>query len=87
VHELAGAKIIEMSYPCLLGASGSPVFDRTGAEVAGIMVQNVDHELAPTQLIQARDSDGNLIEEIRYLMPQAVAISAETLNAELDRLN
>jgi hypothetical protein len=82
--DLLGSKILEMSYQCLKGASGSPVFDHTNCEVAGIMVQNVNHELDPTQISQTVDDQGNIIEEIKYLMPQAVAISAETLNEELN---
>jgi hypothetical protein len=49
-----------------------------------MFVQNVDHELAPTQLIRNVDDSGNLIEEIRYSIPQGIAISASTLNQELD---
>ncbi len=82
--DLLGSDVLEMSYPCLRGASGSPVFDQHSLELAGLLVQNVDHELAPTQLIRAVDDNGELIEEIKYTIPQGIAISAVTLNQELD---
>ena len=82
---ITGADILEMSYPCLRGASGSPVFEHTNLSAVGVMVQNVDHELAPTQLIRAVDDDGELIEEIKYSIPQGIAVSMTTLNSQLNR--
>ncbi len=82
---IEGSDILEMSYPCLLGASGSPVFEHTNLGVVGLMVQNVDHDLAPSQVITNRDDDGELVEEIKYTIPEGIAISVSTLNAELNR--
>lgn len=82
---IEGSDILEMSYPCLLGASGSPVFEHTNLGVVGMMVQNVDHDLAPSQVISNRDDDGNMIEEIKYTIPEGIAISVTTLNTELTR--
>jgi len=75
--DLKGVNIMETSFACLKGASGSPVIDLGKNDYAiGIMIQNVDHELAPTQLVKAVNDDGSLIEEIKYMMPQGIAISA-----------
>ncbi|HUD07163.1 MAG TPA: serine protease [Candidatus Saccharimonadales bacterium] len=81
---LSESTVFEMSYPCLWGASGSPVFNSATLELVGMMVQNVDHELAPSQLIKAVDDEGQLIEEIKYTIPQGIALSAVTINSELD---
>jgi hypothetical protein len=75
--DLKGVNIMETSFACLKGASGSPVIDIAKNDHAiGIMIQNVDHELAPTQLVRAVNDDGSLIEEVKYMMPQGIAISA-----------
>jgi hypothetical protein len=80
-----GCQVIEVSYPALKGASGAPVFMEGDLTVVGMMVENVDSELLPSQLLRTVDAEGNLIEEIRYTMPHGRAIGFRSLHALLDR--
>jgi hypothetical protein len=80
----AGCQAIDVSYPALKGASGAPVFREKDCAVEGLMVENVDRELLPTQVHRTGDDEDNLIEEIRQSMPHGRAIGFESLNEHLD---
>jgi hypothetical protein len=82
--DIMGTEVIEMSFACLKGASGSPVFNDIDRKLYGIMVQNVDHDLAPTQLIRTVNDDGSLVEEIRYILPAGIAITTPGIRHELN---
>lgn len=68
-------RMLELSYPALKGASGSPVLNESGAEVLGVVVANRERELMPAQILTAVKEDGTSIEEVRYFLPNALAVA------------
>ncbi len=67
---------MELSYPALQGASGAPVMMATKAKqiaVCGMLVQNIEQELLPAQILTIVDGDRSL-EETKYFLPHAKAI-------------
>jgi hypothetical protein len=72
-------RMLELSYPALKGASGSPVLDESGQEVLGVVVANRERELMPAQVLTTVSSDGAPIEEVRYFLPNALAVAYDHL--------
>jgi S1-C subfamily serine protease len=81
----AGDRILEISFPALLGASGSPLFNSQTFKVWGVVVANRAHHLIPAQVEQMHRPDGLLEEEVKYLLPQALAVNVEHLRALIER--
>jgi hypothetical protein len=75
-----GDTMLELSFPALLGASGSPVV-RIGNEIElwGIIVANASYHLLPAQIETVLTEDNSLIEEVKYLLPQALAVNVKHL--------
>lgn len=70
---------LELSFPALKGASGAPVVvERTG-EVMGLIVGNIARELLPAQIERVTNGQ-KYIEEVKYVLPSARAISWKHLN-------
>lgn len=69
-------RMLELSYPALKGASGAPVFREDALDVIGVIVANIERELMPAQVLRAVRDDGEPIEEIRYFLPNALAVSS-----------
>jgi len=74
----AGEAMLELSFPALRGASGSPVVDM-GAEIRlwGIIVANVSYHLLPAQVETVLQENGSLDEEVKFLLPQALAVNVK----------
>lgn len=71
----AGNQMLELSFPALKGASGSPVMGwRPPFKVWGIVAANISSELLPVQIESVFDENGLLEESTKYLLPQALAI-------------
>jgi len=80
----APTHVLELSFPALRGASGAPVLaelrhPQPGA-VVGLLIANVEHHLMPAQVERIDDHTG-VIEERRYFLPLALAISCRHLRA------
>lgn len=70
----AGDRALELSFPALLGASGAPVMRADDYTVWGVIVSNVSYHLLPAQIETVLDAENEILEEIKYLMPQAAAV-------------
>jgi len=46
----AGDGILELSFPALRGASGSPILSNSEFQLLGIVIANVEYHLLPTQI-------------------------------------
>ncbi|OBB77875.1 serine protease [Mycobacterium sp. 852014-52144_SCH5372336] len=91
----AGDGAMELSFPALRGASGAPVmFDESagrlllgkpGFGIVGVIVANAAYHLLPAQIEAVLSQDNSSYEEVRYLLPQAVAVSVEHLRPMYER--
>jgi S1-C subfamily serine protease len=71
----AGEDALELSFPALKGASGSPVLTQSTFEVLGVIFANVNYHLLPVQIETVADPDNNITEETRFMMPQGIAVN------------
>jgi len=71
----AGRLALELSYPALRGASGAPVISSLNTRLWGIVIANHEYHLLPAQIESVTDESEGLHEEIRYLLPQAIAVN------------
>lgn len=80
----AGEEALEMSFPALLGASGSPVVSNDGQyKLHGVIIANVSYHLLPLQIETVLDNKNEILEETRYMLPQAVAVNVKHVRALL----
>lgn len=79
----AGDSMLVLSFPALKGASGAPVFSHSDNHLWGIVTANWSFELVPVQVETVLDEKGQLVEERKYLLPQALAIHVKHLRAIL----
>lgn len=78
----AGDQMLELSFPALKGASGSPVVKiADGLYVQGVVIGNVSYHLFPSQIETILDEENKYIEEVKYLMPQGLAVHSKHLLA------
>jgi hypothetical protein len=82
----AGVDMLELSFPALRGASGSPVVELRGAQMVarGIVVANTEHHLLPAHIETVLDANNSLLEERRYYLPQAAAVHSMHLARIVD---
>jgi hypothetical protein len=81
--------VLELSFPILPGASGAPVFYYSDStpRLLGIATANAEYDLRPARIVTELTHDSELLQEIRYLMPQGLAIHVKHLRALLDTLD
>jgi hypothetical protein len=76
-----------VSFPALDGASGSPILcPSQGFAVWGVVKANIGHHLLPAQIERVYGSDSKLVEETKFMLPQALAINVRHLNNLIDSL-
>ena len=75
----AGVDALELSFPALKGASGAPVIDCRNWDLWGLIIANVSYELLPLQIETVLDQRNNILEEVKYMLPQAVAVNIKHL--------
>jgi len=76
----AGDHMLELSFPALKGASGAPVLGwRPPFPVWGVVTANVSYELLPVQVETVVDHKGQITEETKFHLPQALAIGARVI--------
>ena len=87
IYGEAGDTMLELSFPALRGASGAPVV-RIDDEVIlwGIIVANASYHLLPAQVEKVVEGDST-VEEIKYLLPQALAVNVKHLSKFLEEMN
>ena len=71
----AGESMLELSFPALRGASGAPVLSSNGFQVLGVIKANIGYQLLPAQVDTVVDDLGNMTEEIKYYLPQGLAVN------------
>lgn len=76
-----GEDMLELSFPAIKGASGSPVVElRHGQMIAhGIVVANSEHHLLPAHIETVLDEKNDVLEERKYFLPYAVAVNSRHL--------
>jgi len=70
---------LELSFPALKGASGAPVIVENTGSVIGMIVGNIQHELLPAHIERVTNGE-KYIEEVKYVLPSARAISWKHLS-------
>jgi hypothetical protein len=87
VHGLAGDEALELSFPALRGASGAPVMKNADYTLWGVIIANVSYHLLPAQIETVLTEDGTMVEETRFMMPQAVPVNVKHVRQLLQRGN
>ena len=86
-YGLAGDTILELSFPALRGASGSPVLcPGRNYELWGIVIANVSYHLLPAQIENVLTEDSKMEEEIKFMLPQALAVNVKHLRSLIESL-
>lgn len=70
---------LELSFPALKGASGAPVIVENTGLVIGMIVGNIQRDLLPSQIERVTNGQ-KVIEDVKYVLPSAKAISWKYLN-------
>lgn len=82
----AGDRMLELSFPAMKGASGSPVMSiEPPFSLWGIVSANIASELIPAQIEQIIDEQGLLEEETRFYLPQGLAINVVHVRRLVER--
>ena len=84
-----GDGMLELSFPALRGASGSPIIDIIGEDIKlwGIVTDNIGYHLLPAQIETVLQDDGSLDEEIKFLLPQALAVNVKHLRRFISEMS
>jgi hypothetical protein len=81
----AGDQMLELSFPALKGASGAPVMNWSPPfKLWGIVTANVGYEFMPAQIETFVDDKGELSEETKFYLPQALAIHVKHVRMLLE---
>jgi hypothetical protein len=74
---------LELSFPALRGASGAPtiynsddMWGNANTQIVGIIVANASEHLLPAQIESVLYENNEAYEEVRFMLPQAVAVNA-----------
>ncbi len=78
--------LIEVSFPAIKGASGSPIIRESDFKVIGLVFQNRGRDFLPVQIDNYLSEDGQTMEEVKFYMPNAVAIRYDSVRNYLQNL-
>lgn len=81
---LEGARILEVSFPALKGASGAPIVVEATGDVVGMILANLERHLLPAHVETIEDESGGRTETHSYFLPRAYAISWHHLREFVD---
>jgi len=81
----AGEEMLVLSFAALQGASGAPIVSNSDLSLWGIVTANRAYNLLPAQIETVLDEKNQLIEEIKFMLPQALAIHVKHLRSILER--
>ena len=82
----AGDDCLELSFPALRGASGAPIISNMSGNLWGIVIVNYDYHLLPAPIESVLDEDNQIYEEIKFMLPQAIAVHVKHLRELLSRI-
>jgi len=77
--EWTSQELMEMSFPALRGASGAPIINEWDGLVYGLLVGNASYHLLPAQIETVLDERNEILEELKYLLPQGLAVPSDPL--------
>ena len=75
--------MLVLSFAALKGASGAPVVSNANLDLWGIVTANRASDLLPTQIETTLDEKNQPIEEVKFMLPQALAIHVKHLRSIL----
>jgi hypothetical protein len=75
LYGMAGKEALELSFPALKGASGSPVLRLDTFDIVGVIFSNVSYHLLPAQIEKVADPKNEITEETKFMMPQGIAVN------------
>ena len=81
----AGDQMLVLSFAALKGASGAPVVSNANLDLWGIVTANRASDLLPTQIETTFDEKNQPIEEVKFMLPQALAVHVKHLRSILDQ--
>jgi hypothetical protein len=79
-YGMAGDEMLELSFPALRGASGAPIISGS-FHVWGVIIATAEYHFLPVQIESVLDEKNQLIEETRFLLPQALAVHVKHIRA------
>ncbi len=83
----AGEQMLELSFPAIKGSSGAPVvLQKSPFSLWGVISRNSAGELFPAQVEKIVDKDGKITEEIKFYLPQGLAIHVKHVRNLLSRI-
>jgi len=85
-YDQAGQEMLVLSFAALRGASGAPVVSNSDLHLWGIVTANRAYHLLPAQIETVLDEKNQLIEEIKFMLPQALAIHVKHLRSILEQV-
>jgi hypothetical protein len=87
-YNKAGDEILELSFPALRGASGAPVISIDGDQfnLQGVIIANVSYHLLPAQVETVLDEKNEVLEETKFMLPQALAVNVKHVRALLESI-
>lgn len=80
----AGEGALEVSFPALRGASGAPILSSEHLKVYGVIIANIDYHLIPAMVEATMDDKGEMSDEIKYMLPQGIAVHVKHLRNLLE---
>ena len=81
----AGDDVLEMSFPALRGASDAPVVSNDGQfKLHGVVIANASYHLLPSQIETVLDEKNEILEETKFMLPQAIAVNVKHVRSLLN---
>lgn len=80
----AGKDALELSFPALRGASGSPVMTGYSFQLVGMLIANVSYHLLPVQIERITDHQDKVVEETNFMLPQGIAVNFRHIRQAID---
>ena len=84
LYGAAGKDMLELSFPALRGASGAPVLSNGNFKLWGVIKANLNYELLPAQVESVVDESGKVEEEIKFYLPQGLAVNVSVVREFLE---
>src|ERR1700676_3358058 len=83
----AGDDALEVSFPAVRGASGAPVmYDQPGFGIIGVLISNALYHLLPAEVQVSLNAANTLVDEVKYLLPQGIAVNVRHLRPMYERV-
>jgi len=87
IYGKAGEEMLELSFPAPMGASGAPVLlNKSPFSLWGVIKSNVARELISAHVEKILDESGEITEETKFYLPQALAIHVKHVRNLLRRI-